>query len=241
MSTVGHQQLGGEVYFPDLTQVKKHPSIKYLGTLFSATLDANMITQQKLHGRLPDTQTFDPAVDSVWSHQQISTAWKLVVFNAIIRSRIFYTLETLDSKPSHQRTLNIIRGRVDHEVQTVNWEAGKKGLSWQVSRAAWKRRKNRELEAKQAHKPWIREGLNREVPTVNWALSASNIPVFQFTVCTSWFARPWTMYYRALRKILKKTSHLCRQDLDKWETNQPCSTSMFSFKIDKLKDTSFGQ
>ena len=40
-------------------------------------------------------------------------------------------------------------------------------------------------------KPWIREGLNREVQTVNWALSASKIPVFQFTVCTSWFARPW--------------------------------------------------
>ena len=42
-----------------------------------------------------------------------------------------------------------------------------KGLSRQVSRAAWKRRTNRELEAKKEHKPWIREGLNREVQTVN--------------------------------------------------------------------------
>ena len=41
------------------------------------------------------------------------------------------------------------------------------GLSRQVSRAAWKRRINRELEGKKAHKPWIREGLNREVQTVN--------------------------------------------------------------------------
>ena len=42
-----------------------------------------------------------------------------------------------------------------------------KGLSRGVSRAAWKRRINRELEAKKAHRPWIREGLNREVQTVN--------------------------------------------------------------------------
>ena len=41
------------------------------------------------------------------------------------------------------------RGRVNREVQTVNWEADKKnGLSRQVSRAAWKRRINSELEAK---------------------------------------------------------------------------------------------
>ena len=41
-----------------------------------------------------------------------------------------------------------------------------KGLSRGVSRAAWKRRINREFEAKKAHKPWIREGLNLEVQTV---------------------------------------------------------------------------
>ena len=48
-----------------------------------------------------------------------------------------------------------------------------------------------ELEAKMAHKAWIREGLNREVQTVKEALSTPKIPVFQFTICTSWFARPW--------------------------------------------------
>ena len=68
----------------------------------------------------------------------------------------------------------------------------RRGLSRQVSRGAWKRCINRELEAKMAHKPWIREGLNREVQTVNKALSTQKIPVFEFTMCTSWFARPWT-------------------------------------------------
>ena len=62
------------------------------------------------------------------------------------------------------------RGRANREVQTVNWEGGGEGavgLSRGVSRAAWKRRINRYLEAKKAHKPWIREGLNRAVQTVN--------------------------------------------------------------------------
>ena len=46
-----------------------------------------------------------------------------------------------------------------------SWQ--RRGLSRQVSRGAWKRRINRELEARMAHKPWIREGPNREVQTVN--------------------------------------------------------------------------
>ena len=43
----------------------------------------------------------------------------------------------------------------------------RRGLSRQVSRAAWNRHINRELEAKIAHKPWFREGLDHEVQTVN--------------------------------------------------------------------------
>ena len=59
------------------------------------------------------------------------------------------------------------RGRVNREVQTVNWEAGKKGAAETGVKSGLKRRIKRELEAKKAHKPWIRVGLNREVQTVN--------------------------------------------------------------------------
>ena len=68
---------------------------------------------------------------------------------------------------------NICRGRVNCEVQTVNWEAGKERGCW--DKCQEQRHINRELEAKQ-HKPWTREGLNREVQTVNQALSTSKIP-----------------------------------------------------------------
>ena len=39
---------GGEVRFPDKTPVKRHQSIKYLGTLFSVTLDVGLIIRQKI-------------------------------------------------------------------------------------------------------------------------------------------------------------------------------------------------
>ena len=53
----------------------------------------------------------------------------------------------------------------------------KRGLLRQLSRGAWKRRINCEVEAKIAHRVWIREGLNREVQTVNWVFSAPKTPV----------------------------------------------------------------
>ena len=67
---------------------------------------------------------------------------------------------------------NFQLGKEIEGAQTVKckpWteRVAEKGLSRGVSRAAWKRRTNPELEAKKAHKPWIREGLNREVQTVN--------------------------------------------------------------------------
>ena len=93
-----------DVSFPDHTPVTKQPSIKYLGTVFSATLDVGMITRQKITEASQTLRLLMP----LWSDNQISTAWKLVVFNAIIRSRILYTLETLELTPSHQRTLDTL-------------------------------------------------------------------------------------------------------------------------------------
>ena len=93
-----------EVLFPDGSPVKKQASIKYLGTIFSATLDVYMITKQRI---MEASQTMH-LLTPLRKDNQIPTAWKLVVFNAIIRSRIFYTLETVELTPSHQRTLDTL-------------------------------------------------------------------------------------------------------------------------------------
>ena len=88
--------------FPDPTPVKKHPSIKYLGATFSAALDLGTIIRQKIADVAQLLRTLAP----LWSDPQIGTAWKLVVvFNAVIRSRVFCTLDTLKPATSHQRSL----------------------------------------------------------------------------------------------------------------------------------------
>ena len=93
---------GDRVLFPDGTETIRHPSIKHLGATFSATLDVGMIVRQKLTEATATMRMLAP----LWSDQNISTAWKLVVFNAVVRSRTFYTLETLELTQGQQRILD---------------------------------------------------------------------------------------------------------------------------------------
>ena len=92
------------VYFPDRTLVAKHDSIKYLGVTFHAKLDMGYILRQKLSEAAQTMRILAP----LWSDSQITPAWKLTVFNAIIRTRIFYTLETLQITPSQQKKLDTL-------------------------------------------------------------------------------------------------------------------------------------
>ena len=52
-------------------------------------------------------------------------------------------------KDDNHNQSHIYRSRVNRDVQTVNWEAGKEGA------------------AETGVKPWMREALNREAQTVN--------------------------------------------------------------------------
>ena len=96
--------LGCPVYFPDRTPVTKHESIKYLGATFHAKLDMGHILRLKVSEAAQTLRTLAP----LWSDTQITTAWKLTVFNALIRTRIFYTLETLEITPSQQKKLDTL-------------------------------------------------------------------------------------------------------------------------------------
>ena len=75
----------------------------------------------------------------------------------------------------------IFRSRVNREVQTVNWDAGKEGAAETGVRRGLKMAHNyRELEAKKAQKPRIGEGrlpwsANREF--VIFGLQKSNVSV----------------------------------------------------------------
>ena len=44
----------------------------------------------------------------LWTDTHIKNPWKLVVYNTVIRSRVFYTLETIELTPSQQRILDTL-------------------------------------------------------------------------------------------------------------------------------------
>ena len=96
--------VGSRVNFPDGTPITRQEQIKYLGATFTSTLDINRIVRQKLTESSATMRTLQP----LWTDNQIPTSWKLVVCNAVVRARVFYTLETLELTPGQQRTLDTL-------------------------------------------------------------------------------------------------------------------------------------
>ena len=76
----------------------------YIYTTFCNNLDVNMIVRQKTADAFATLRQLQP----LWTHTHITPAWKLIVFNAIIRTRIFYTLETAELTNSQQRHLDTL-------------------------------------------------------------------------------------------------------------------------------------
>ena len=95
---------GTPVCFPDQEPITKHTSIKYLGATFHAKLDIRFIMRQKLTDAAHVLRQLLP----LWRDTHIPTRWKLIVFNSVVRSRIFYTLETLELTASHQKSLDTL-------------------------------------------------------------------------------------------------------------------------------------
>ena len=96
--------VGSRVNFPDDTPVSKQKQIKYLGATFNTTLDVSSILRQKITETSATMRTLQP----LWKDTQISTSWKLAVYNAVIRTRVFYTLETLELTPGQQKILDTL-------------------------------------------------------------------------------------------------------------------------------------
>ena len=72
--------------------------------MFFLSAGMGMIFRQKL---IEATATMR-ILATLWTDPQIATAWKLVVFNAVIWSRIFYTLETLELTQGQQKILETL-------------------------------------------------------------------------------------------------------------------------------------
>ena len=96
--------VGPPVHFPDGCLVTKHEQTKYLGATFSAIMDVNNILRQRTAQASATMRTLKP----LWADTQITTSWKLVIYNAVIRTKVFYTLETLELTEGQQKMLDTL-------------------------------------------------------------------------------------------------------------------------------------
>ena len=72
--------------------IRKVCTLKYLGATFHNRLDIKHILQV----RLTEARHINRQLERFWAHRRATIPWKVTVFNAVIRSRVFYTLETLE-------------------------------------------------------------------------------------------------------------------------------------------------
>ena len=95
---------GVRMYFSNGQAVPKVTHLKYLGAVFHAHLDVGGILRQKF----ADARMEMRKLERFWAHNQIPLPWKITVFNAVIRTRVFYTLETLELTPTHLTSLDAV-------------------------------------------------------------------------------------------------------------------------------------
>ena len=94
---------GFRVKFPSGEILERKATIKYLGTLFTRDLDVKYILQQRMRGAMAEMKK----LKLFWREAEVKFPWRLVVFQAVVRTKLFYTLEVLTLTMTH---LNMLDG-----------------------------------------------------------------------------------------------------------------------------------
>ena len=90
------------IKFRDGTQMQSTEEAKYLGAVVNNKADSS----REIRRRISLTISVLKSLDLFWNKANCSTKWKLLVFNAVITSRVLYGLESLESTESVGRLLN---------------------------------------------------------------------------------------------------------------------------------------
>ena len=94
---------GTKIYFTDGTQATRVDKLLYLGAWFHKYLDNSSILRHKLieaTGVMRQLRIF-------WKTMRCTIPWKLRVFEAVVRAKLFYAMETMNLTPSQQKTLDV--------------------------------------------------------------------------------------------------------------------------------------
>ena len=93
---------GVRVRFTDGTLAQKVDPLLYLGAWFHKSLDVSFILRRK-PGKARGVMR---QLKLIWKTRRCTIPWKLRVFNAVIRSKLFYSMETMVLTISQQKTLD---------------------------------------------------------------------------------------------------------------------------------------
>ena len=80
---------------------------KYLGASITQTINP----RHEIRKRISATMIVLKKLDTFWLKSQCSKKWKLLVYNAVITSKVLYGLETLEPTESASRLLNTFQLR----------------------------------------------------------------------------------------------------------------------------------
>jgi hypothetical protein len=91
-----------DIHFSDGTRVTQKDEVKYLGCQINNTSDVN----KELNGRIAACMATLKGLHAFWRHSDCPIRFKLQAFDAVIRSKLLYGLESAQLNEPHQRRLN---------------------------------------------------------------------------------------------------------------------------------------
>ena len=92
----------GQVFFKNGDRMTSTDEAKYLGASITQTINP----RHEIRKRISATMIVLKKLDTFWLKSQCSKKWKLLVYNAVITSKVPYGLETLEPTESASRLLN---------------------------------------------------------------------------------------------------------------------------------------
>ena len=93
------------VRFADGTKVQRREEVKYLGCVLNMRAD----TSSEVKARISTCMAIMHKMDLFWRKAECPIRWKVLVFDAVIRSKLLYGLETAMLTDSAQRKLNVFQ------------------------------------------------------------------------------------------------------------------------------------
>ena len=105
-----------KVYFKNGEQMKTTEEATYLG----AKINKHVDPKHEIRARISATMPILKKLDTFWNKSKCNTKWKLLVFNAVIVSKVLYGLETLEPTETVGNLLNTFQLKGLRKILKLN-------------------------------------------------------------------------------------------------------------------------